>query len=197
MSNRKFFCSDLHFSHTNIVKYTNRGVETTQEQHDEWLIDLWNSQVNAGDIVYHMGDFSFAHKYGHISSILTRLNGTKKFIYGNHDGSLLDEALDNKLLDSLKHYDEIKLPELNGQKLVLFHYPIGSFHHQARGNWHLHGHCHGNYKDSKGKMLDVGLDNAYNLYGKHRFFSVEDLKAYMDSKEIYVSDHHKEIRHTT
>lgn len=141
MSNKKFFCSDLHFSHSNIVKYTNRGVETTQEQHDEWLIDLWNSQVNSGDIVYHMGDFSFAKKFGQIEDVLKRLNGTKKFIYGNHDGSLLDEALSYGYLDSLKQYDEIKLPELNGQKLVLFHYPIGSFHHQARGNWHLHGHC--------------------------------------------------------
>lgn len=48
--------SDLHFQHRRIVEYTNRGVDTTQEDHDRWLIDLWNSQVNKNDTVYSLGD---------------------------------------------------------------------------------------------------------------------------------------------
>ena len=48
----KFYTSDLHFFHRNIVKFTNRGEVTTQENHDEWLVNLWNSQVKAGDLVY-------------------------------------------------------------------------------------------------------------------------------------------------
>ena len=86
-------------------------------------------------------------------------------------------------------YKEIKLAD---KSVVLFHYPISSWHKQGYGALHLHGHCHGNHADSKGKMLDVGLDSAYNLYKEHRFFTEEDVLTLMQQKEIHISDHHKE-----
>lgn len=54
------------------------------------------------------------------------------------------------------------------------------------------GHSHGNLTGAKGKMLDVGLDNSYNLYGKHRFFSELDVLNYMARQELVITDHHKE-----
>lgn len=189
----KWFTSDLHFSHKNIVKFTNRGKDTTQEEHDEWLIDVWNSQVNNGDLVYHLGDFSFATKYNNIRNIVVRLNGNIFMIKGNHDSEeMLDALADDNLFNiNWSHYKEIKL---KGQdyKTVLFHFPIGSWHKQAKGSIHLHGHSHGNYLDSRGKMLDVGLDSAYNIFGKHKFFSEDEVLELMRKKKIYVSDHHRE-----
>lgn len=40
-----YFTSDLHFGHSNIVKFTDRNKVTTSEEHDDWIIDLWNKQV--------------------------------------------------------------------------------------------------------------------------------------------------------
>ena len=36
--NKVWFTSDLHFFHKNIVKFTNRGKETSLEDHAEWLV---------------------------------------------------------------------------------------------------------------------------------------------------------------
>lgn len=189
---KKWFTSDLHFHHKNIVKFTERGQDTTQELHDQWLIDLWNSQVAKGDMVYHLGDFSFSRDYELITDIVSRLNGQKVFIQGNHcDRSVMGALWDNEWITSVKDYKEIKVL---GNKTILFHYPIASWNQQARGSWHLHGHCHGSFKDVQGKRLDVGLDNAFKVLGSHRFFSEEDIKTYMDAQSIYVADHHKEIK---
>lgn len=190
----KFFTSDLHVSHRNIVKFTDRGVATTQEQHDEWLTELWNSQVKPGDLVYHLGDFSFAKGADSVRSILRRLNGQKIFIKGNHDRTEhLVRMQEEGLIVKWSHYEEIKVADT---PTVLFHFPIASWHKQARGSWHLHGHCHGNLKQHhiNGKMLDVGLDNAYNIYGEHRLFTEEDIALEMLRKEKYISDDHREDR---
>ena len=53
------YTSDLHLFHKNIVKFTNRP-DMNVEDHIEWIITLWNSQVKLGDTVYHLGDFCFA-----------------------------------------------------------------------------------------------------------------------------------------
>lgn len=58
----KYFVSDTHWHHKKIVEITNRGVETTQEEHTDWLINLWNKQVTNSDQVYLLGDVSFATK---------------------------------------------------------------------------------------------------------------------------------------
>lgn len=182
-----FFTADTHFFHKRIVEFTNRGVETNQENHDEWLVDLWNSQVKKGDVIYVLGDFSFAKNVEDTLAIIRKLNGVKHFLKGNHDYS-----------DNFKRYREAGVitheyleRKFNGQNVVMFHFAIASWHRQGYGAWHLHGHSHGNFADSKGKMLDVGLDSAYNVLGKHEFFHLDTVKDIMDQKEIYVADIHR------
>lgn len=183
-----FFSSDLHFGHRNIVKYTNRGIETTQENHDEWLMDLWSDTITPGAIVYLLGDFSFHKNTDTTINILNKLKGNKVLLKGNHDYS-----------DNFERYTEAKqvqthqyLEKKFGKNhVVMFHFPIGSFHKQSHGSWHLHGHSHGNYGDTRGKMLDVGLDQSYNMYGKHQFFSLDMIEEYMQEQEIYVADNHR------
>ena len=57
---------------------------------------------------------------------------------------------------------------------------------------HMHGHCYGSLGSAKGKILDVGLDSAYNIFGEHRFFTEQDVIEYMQSRELPVADHHKD-----
>jgi calcineurin-like phosphoesterase family protein len=190
-SSRVFFTSDLHFFHKNIVKFTNRGQETNEEDHNEWLINLWNSTVAKGDIVYHLGDLSFAKDASKTVDILNQLNGTIHLLKGNHDHSVnFVEYQSHKVFTHQYVEKQFKIGE-NKQHIVMFHFPIGSWHKQGHGSWHLHGHSHGNYKDTKGKMLDVGIDNAYNLYGKHCFFDLEMIEDYMQKQEVYTSDSHR------
>lgn len=80
-----FFTSDLHIGHKKIVEYTNRGLDTTQEHHDEWVTDLWNRQVGKNDVVYSLGDFVFnCRKLAKFKEATSKLNGQKILIRGNH-----------------------------------------------------------------------------------------------------------------
>lgn len=189
--------SDLHFNHSNVCKFTNRGEYTTTEEHTQWLIDLWNKQVGRSDTVYHLGDFCFKNKVEAISDIIAQLNGNIVFILGNHDdekilrkatvqvGSLGKDISSNEY--EIHQYKEIKV---NGNKWCLFHYAISSWNKMHYGSYCLFGHSHGSFK-GQGKILDVGLDNAYNLFGEHRFFTVEDIETYMSQQDVVLVDHHK------
>lgn len=185
---KTWYSSDLHFGHRNIVKYTNRGVDTTQEDHDEWLIDLWNSQVNKGELVYHLGDFSFSRSVTEIQRLLQRLNGVKHFIKGNHDDRQVLDVL--KKNNSISWWGDYKETKIGGNSTILFHFAIANWHKQHHGSFHLHGHSHGSYVLDDGKILDVGLDSAYNIFGKHKFFSEEDVLEYMQQRNVVVNDHH-------
>lgn len=176
-----YFTSDLHHSHKNIVEFTNRSASTSKEQHNEWLIDIWNWQIDKGDTIYHLGDLSFATKYSEISEFVSRLNGRIILLKGNHDREVnLQKLKDDDLIEDWFMYKEIKVPLSSGeiQHIDLFHFPISSWHKQGYGAWHLYGHSHGNHK-SIGKSLDVGLDSAYNQYQEHKFFSLMDVENYM------------------
>lgn len=188
-----YFTSDLHHSHKNILDFTDRGKATVKEQHDVWLTCLWNKTVQKNDLVYHLGDLSFATKYSEISEFVSRLNGRIVLLKGNHDREAnLQSLKDDNLIENWHMYKEIKVPLSTGevQHINLFHFPIASFHKQGYGAWMLAGHSHGNYK-SEGKSLDVGLDSAYNQYQEHKFFSLLDVENYMSQREVNTVDHHR------
>lgn len=185
----KIFTSDLHFDHKNICKYTDRHKVTSTEEHTEWLINLWNSQVNNEDQIYHLGDFSFGKKYEDIKRVVQQLKGQKFFFKGNHDKKEnLEKLKQENLIQAWYDYKEF---DIQGTPIAMFHFPIACWHRQGYGAWHLHGHSHGSYH-AEGKILDVGLDNAYNLYGEHKFFTEEMLATYMQTKQVKVYDAHSE-----
>ena len=80
---RVFITSDPHFNHTNIIQYCNRPFEDVNEM-NETLIKNWNSVIKNDDLVIHLGDVGLGNKEK-ISQILSRLNGRKMLIMGNHD----------------------------------------------------------------------------------------------------------------
>ena len=188
---KTWYTSDLHFCHRNIVQYTKRSEVVTQEDHDEWLIDLWNSQVKPGDTVWHMGDFAFnKRKVEQFTAITDRLNGNKKFIRGNHD----DKDVLKK--SGFEWYDlkggSITIGEKIREHVVMCHYPMAIWDKQHHGSFMLHGHSHGSYNPANGKILDVGLDSAYNILGEHRFFTDEDILNYMATRDVQILDHHND-----
>lgn len=127
--NKVFFISDTHFGHSNIIKFepVARPFETIEE-HDEKLVDNWNSVVNKNDIVWHLGDFSMSQQAVNIAA---RLNGTKHLVMGNHDTA--------PTATYLKYF--YKLHGVASYKgYILTHVPVHQQKHRYKGN--IHGHLH-------------------------------------------------------
>jgi calcineurin-like phosphoesterase family protein len=81
-----FVVSDTHFGHANILKFTDsttgqriRPQFSSVEEMDEHMVQCWNSVVNDGDIVYHLGDVYYDN--GH--RVLPQLKGRKRLIHIN------------------------------------------------------------------------------------------------------------------
>lgn len=76
------------------------------------------------------------------------------------------------------------MEEVPGTKIVLGYYPFAVWNRSHHGSWNLHGHSHGSFP-SKGKQPDVGVD-VHN----YTPISIEQVAAYMETQDIYYSDHH-------
>lgn len=169
-----WFTSDRHFGHSNIIKFCNRPYTNSQEM-DEDLIAKHNSVVSPDDDVYDLGDFAFGRgvEYDYALYCLTRLNGHKHFIKGNHDKILSEIYRKQKNLFS-SYRDGYVEVTIEAQPIVLCHYAMREWHHSLSGTWHLYGHTH-NKLMGFGKSFDVGVD-AQNFYP----ISFEQVKAKMD-----------------
>lgn len=163
-----WFTSDLHFFHKNIITFSNRPFKDVDEM-NEALVTNWNDRVASGDVVYLLGDVSFAGK-DRTNDVLYRLKGTMHLVRGNHDKKLSTDrfASVNDLLEISP----------NGHPIVLCHFPMVSWNKSHHGSWHLHGHTHGSYEPPEHKrMLDVGVD----VHG-YKPISLETVTEYMSTR---------------
>lgn len=63
---------------------TDEGYNEVICDHDKMLIKEWNSVVKPSDTVWFLGDFSL-HDREYTRTIISKLNGHKRMIKGNHD----------------------------------------------------------------------------------------------------------------
>lgn len=145
-----FFTSDTHFGHANIVKLCNRPHGSVGEM-DAVMAANWNAIVQPDDEVWHLGDFSYKGARAP-SDYLGRLNGKKHLIWGNHDS---DQAKEAEGWTSSQAYAEVMV---EGERLILFHYALKTWHWVGRGAIHLYGHSHGRLKGDS-QSCDVGVDD--------------------------------------
>jgi calcineurin-like phosphoesterase family protein len=142
-----YFTSDTHYNHKNIVKGVSRWDDKSgcrdfgsiKEMNDR-IIEGINSCVKEDDVLFHLGDWSF-----HGDAAIYELRGRIKcknvhLILGNHDTELYEKQEIHSLFSSVSFYREINV---NGQKIVLCHYPLRTWNKIHHGAWMLHGHCHG------------------------------------------------------
>lgn len=146
-----FVTSDTHFGHTNIIKYCKRPFASVEEM-DEEIIRRWNAIIKPEDHVFHLGDFAMTNNMDRLEGWFKRLNGIKRLVRGNHDSPHCCQ-LPWHLIDDYVEWSVGK------KKIVMFHYPIGSWHGVARGSIHLHGHSHGSYLNDSDTCIDVGVDS--------------------------------------
>lgn len=77
-----YVIADHHFFHNNIINYTRENFENVLDMNN-YIINKHNEIVNDNDIVFFLGDFSF--KKCEIKNLLSKLNGQKYLVLGNHD----------------------------------------------------------------------------------------------------------------
>lgn len=180
------FVSDTHWGHTNIIKYSNRPFSSVPEM-NEALIKNWNAVVQPNDTVWHLGDVAFC-KYPEFKSIISRLNGNKNLVYGNHDKMIEQneaELLRLGLFKSIQNYAEISV---QGTKVILFHYGMRVWNKSHHGSILLYGHSHGSLPPF-GKSVDVGVDSK-EITSEYRPVSEHEVLAYMKNRQGEVVDHH-------
>lgn len=141
MKRKIWVTSDTHFGHANIIKFCNRPFDDVYHMNDQ-LVENWNSKVDDGDIIYHLGDVYFGGNLGadYWDHFFTRLKGRKRLIVGNHDN-----PKDQRLI---KTFEKIMMwrmfPEIG---LLLTHVPVhASTLNEApkrpNGLINVHGHTH-------------------------------------------------------
>lgn len=185
-ADRLWFTSDTHFLHKRMVLSKWRPFSSLEE-HDQVIMDNWNSCVGKDDIIYHLGDTCFG-KFEDLIKIFSQLNGDKRLVRGNHDAKFKHECL-KQVFTQVNSYVELRVAlEKGRQYLVLFHFPIESWHNAHKGYFHLFGHTHSNLITGKeGKRTDVGVD-AWN-FKPVSYFEVESL---LKNRTFVSKDHHKE-----
>ena len=137
------YISDLHFGHRNILRYDNRPFSTVEEM-DDALEQLWNETVSPKDTTYILGDVCWQQNYEEWKYTLSRLNGTKFIVKGNHDRH---DYLKRLMRDGvIKDWEHQMVVDDGPRKVVLNHSPMPFFVNQHVPNWyHLYGHVHVSY----------------------------------------------------
>lgn len=177
-----YFSSDQHYFHKNIIKYCNRPFSSIEEMNEQ-LIENHNSIVKKKDTIYYLGDFGFS-SVSNLKSIISRLNGSKYLILGNHDSSIqksMKDFIGSNLFVDISIYKEINIDK---QHINLFHYPMATWNKRFHKSWHFHGHCHGNFTPDAFR-IDVGVDCLFD--GRKYFpISFEQIKNFFN--QSYLKD---------
>lgn len=131
-----FLVSDTHFGHAGVCRFTHPDDATVKlrpwddpAEMDDEMVRRWNETVRPNDKVYHLGDVVINRK---ALKTLSRLNGDKVLIRGNHD-IFRDEEY-REYFRELRAYHV-----LNG--MILSHIPV---HEASLGRFgvNIHGHLH-------------------------------------------------------
>jgi calcineurin-like phosphoesterase family protein len=144
----RWFISDTHFFHEDLLSFEKedghkrRSEFANIEEHNETIVERWNARVKPGDKVRHLGDVALGLKGSEYDTklhpLLSRLNGRKDLIIGNHD------KVKNKILQN--HFRTMELWKRYsrddwGVAFHLTHIPqrLDQLH---KTNINVHGHLH-------------------------------------------------------
>jgi len=143
-----FLTSDTHFGHTGVCKFTNSDGSkmrpwTDPDEMDEEMVRRWNETVKPKDKVYHLGDVVINRKS---LKIMSRLNGDKVLIRGNHD--IFPDV------EYREHFRELRAYHVM-DGMILSHIPLhpGSL---GRFGVNIHGHLHA----ARVTMVDLFSDET-------------------------------------
>lgn len=174
----KFFTSDLHLGHSNIIIYCNRPFATALEM-NRVILEQWNSVVTNDDDVYIIGDVSMHNKRVWLRKFFERANGRKHIIYGNHDRS---KKFPSECFASEQRRLEITLDGF-AESIILVHDPSEASANHINNQKYLCGHLH-SAKENRvyRNWIDVGVD-AWDFKPVHEDYIVEILNKMKEGEQ--------------
>lgn len=147
---RRFFTSDPHFGHSNIIRYSGRPFADCHKMNLQ-LIKNWKYYIKDDDEVWVLGDVCFKQGHARINQYLDQLPGRLHLVAGNHDKkSTRNNARWLSVTESVTLG-----PRCGSPYLILTHRRCER--EIPDGCVNLHGHSHGRLYPTA-KYCDVGMD---------------------------------------
>lgn len=171
-----FLSSDLHLGHKNILVFTDESGKPARvfndiDEHNEYIIQQHNKVVGVNDTWYCLGDVAMNKRY---VPLISRMNGKKHLIAGNHDTA--------DAVEFLKYFDDVKGSRAIGE-FIMTHIPVHpSQFYLFKAN--IHGHLHSNRVTFPGIFGKPMLD--------HRYYNVS-MECLQDYTPISYEDAKKDI----
>lgn len=178
---KTFVGSDFHWGHRNILKFNPdtrkyKDIDTMNEM----MVVEWNNIASPDDVIYMLGDVSFLPPAKTVE-YLSRCNGRKILVAGNHDARSLTNEDFKKCFEEIHNYLEVTY---DGNLIVMSHYPFAEWNSSHRGSVNLHGHLHGYRSGTEQyRRRDVGMDATGKI-----LTSMEDILA--DALKGAIKKHH-------
>ena len=173
-----WFVSDLHLGHDkDFILNPRQYGNVTEALTHQWQV--LTDSIGPNDIVFNLGDAVIGagtNSAAYAKRVVMLPCKQQYYLWGNHNAGM------QQLYDECRHEigllaDDVELYPLNypnspfvfmghrieifidGQPVVLDHYPIASWNHMSKGGYNIHGHCHRNLKEDMSlKRVDVGWE---------------------------------------
>jgi calcineurin-like phosphoesterase family protein len=194
-----FFTSDWHIGHANSIIFDKRPFNDLDDMHES-LIKRYNASVKNTDVCYFLGDIGLV-KGDVIKSVISRLNGTKVLVLGNHDAntySMYEKGFD-VVINSFVFYigtkrisashcplPGIKREDVTGMRVAT---EGENWHGESKNqmfmsfdntvDFHLHGHIHSGSHNNKDKYTDKQMDVGV-VANNYRPVSISEVESWVN-----------------
>jgi calcineurin-like phosphoesterase family protein len=172
----RFYTSDLHVDHPNILSFCGRPFDDVDHMNAE-LIRRWNESVLPDDEVWIVGDLALGDRWESVPKCAA-LNGHKILICGNHDNCWAGGRRKN-LEEWIDLYESAGITvinhepghwvstEIGGIEVAVCHFPPSLGEYDGRyanwrpqvdkDQWVIHGHTH-QHERKIDRNIHVGVD---------------------------------------
>lgn len=200
MNKKIFFTADWHVGHNNVILFDKRPFRDINHMHTV-LVNNYNSSVGNNDVCYFLGDMGLCSG-DTLKKVISRLNGTKVLILGNHDKNMFsmynagfDVVLNAGVFYlgthrvSMSHCPLLGIPREN-VKDMRGSVDGENWHGETRhdrfiiegGDYHIHGHIHSTPDNKKEKSTDRQFDVGVAA-NNYRPVSWGEINAWIDVQE--------------
>ncbi len=169
----RWWTSDQHYGHENIIRYCDRPFANADEMNEE-MVERWNDVVADSDEVWMLGDLVMNQLPKRLEDHVARLKGRKILVPGNHDACWQHHPKGPKQKGAYyqiggiaKILDDPEPVSLAGVEVTISHFPYRNDSHydqryqqhrpEDRGGWLLHGHIHEKWRQND-RQINVGVD---------------------------------------
>ena len=158
-------CADLHLQDKQINEFCSKKFNSVEE-HDNYVIENYNSVVGVDDLVYILGDVGFTPRES-LAKLVKQLHGRKILLTGNHDKLNDTEYRNMGFIEVIRH------PLYYKDKIILSHIPaLEAYDNPYVIN--VHGHIHNN---------TLTLPNFFNVNVEMNDFKPINIKVFEEIAE--------------